>query len=184
MSRIGNALIQIPEGVTVENSTGKLKVKGPKGELDLNVNPKITVLIEDSIVSVTRKNEQKATKALHGLVRALIANMVKGVTEGWSKTIELVGVGFRAQGGGESINLTIGFSHTVDVKAPDGILFEIKDNTKVLISGIDKQLVGQVAANIRAIKPPEPYKGKGIRLEGEIIKRKAGKAGKVGVAGG
>lgn len=184
MSRIGNAVILIPNGVTVEKAGSSIVVKGPKGELKMNFDPNIEVLIEGSNISVKRKSEQSQIKALHGLTRALLANMIKGVTEGWSKNLELVGVGFRAQSSGDSLNLTIGFSHPVEIKAPVGTAFEVLDNTKIKISGIDKQLVGQVAAKIRAIKPPEPYKGKGIRYEGEVIKRKAGKAGKVGVAGG
>lgn len=184
MSRIGNLPIQIPEGVTVEKTGGQVLVKGSKGELKMNIDPKIEVLIGGQNILVKRKNEQKATKALHGLTRALLANMIKGVTEGWSKTVELVGVGFRAQSLGDTLNLTIGFSHPVKIRAPVGILFEVEDNTKITVSGIDKQLVGQVAAKIRAIKKPEPYKGKGIRYEGEYIRRKAGKAGKVEAAGG
>ena len=184
MSRIGNLPILIPDGVTVEKAGRLVVVKGPKGELNLNLDPKIGVLIDGLNIFVKRKNDQKATKALHGLFRAILANMIKGVTDGWSKTLELVGVGFRAQSSDGNLSLTVGFSHSVEIKALPGIQFEVSDNTKIKILGIDKQLVGQVAAKIRAIKPPEPYKGKGIRYEGEYIRRKAGKTRKLGGLGG
>ncbi|TSC66749.1 MAG: large subunit ribosomal protein L6 [Microgenomates group bacterium Gr01-1014_80] len=183
MSRIGNAPILIPAGITVEKTEGRIIVNGEKGRLETNLDSRIEVDIKDGQVLVSRKNEEKATKAMHGLTRALIANMVLGVEKGWSKNLELSGVGFRAQTDGSKLTLTIGFSHPVDVQAPEGIQFEVKDNTRITVSGIDKQLVGETSAKIRAIKPPEPYKGKGIRYEGEYIRRKAGKAGKVGAAG-
>jgi len=167
-------------GVEVSTTSGSVVVKGPKGELSMKIDPTITMEIDSQVVSFKRKSEVKRVKALHGLTRALFANMVKGVTVGWTKKLELVGVGYRAQSSGDKLNLSVGFSHPVEMTAPEGIQFEVTDNTKLTVSGIDKNLVGQVAANIRAIKPPEPYKGKGIRYEGEYIKRKAGKAGKVG----
>ena len=183
MSRIGNAPVQIPAGVTVEKTGGHLLVNGTKGKLEFDINPTISVDITDGVISVKRKNEEKATKAIHGLTRALISNMINGVSDGWSKNLELVGVGFRAEGNGEKLTLNIGFSHPVEINAPEGISLEVRENTKITVSGIDKEKVGQMAAKIRDIKPPEPYKGKGIRYEGEYIRRKAGKAGKAGAAG-
>ncbi len=180
MSRIGNAPIQIPAGVTATKTGGKIVVNGSRGQLELSPDLRISVEINDGILQVKRKNEQKVVKALHGLTRSLIANMVTGVTEGWSKNLELVGVGFRAQGNGDKLTLAVGYSHPVEIIAPTGIEFEVSDNTKITVSGIDKQLVGEMAAKIRKVRPPEPYKGKGIRYEGEYIRRKAGKAGKVG----
>lgn len=183
MSRVGNAPILIPAGVTVEKTDNSVVVKGPKGELSMEVDPAITVIIEESQVIFKRKNEEKKNKALHGLTRALINNMVLGVTNGWSKNLELVGVGYRAQGSGNKLTLSVGYSHPIEISAPDQIQFEVSDNTKIKVSGIDKQLVGAIAAKIKSVRPPEPYKGKGIRYEGEYIRRKAGKAGKIGVAG-
>ncbi|MBI2600691.1 50S ribosomal protein L6 [Candidatus Daviesbacteria bacterium] len=184
MSRVGNSPVPIPNGVTVEKTENLLVVNGSKGKLEISIHPKITVDIEGSQINVKRKNEERDVKALHGLTRNLIANMVKGVSEGWSKNLELVGVGFRAQGGGNKLTLSVGYSHPVSVDAPEGIAFEVADNTKIKVSGIDKYLVGQVAANIKAVRPPDVYKGKGIRYAGEYIRRKAGKAGKVGAAAG
>ena len=183
MSRIGELPVQIPNGVTVQKTEEKIVVNGPKGTLEFNLQFGVSIEVNDTLVLVKRKNDQKKNMALHGLFRSQIANMVVGVTNGWSKNLELVGVGFRAQGGGDKITLNVGFSHPVEVQAPAGILFEVKDNTKITVSGIDKYLVGQIAANVRKIKPPDVYKGKGIRYEGEYIRRKAGKAGKVGIGG-
>lgn len=184
MSRIGESPIQIPQGVTVEKNSKVLMVTGPKGSLSLQANKRINVEIEDGRVVVKRKNDEKFVKALHGLTRSLIANMVLGVTEGWSKDLELVGVGFRAQAnGGNKLILNVGYSHPVEVIAPDGINFEVSDNTKIKVSGIDKYLVGQIAANIKSVRVPDVYKGKGIRYQGEYIRKKAGKSGKVGVVG-
>lgn len=180
MSRIGNALINIPGQVIVEKENSLITVKGPLGNLSLTIPAGIEVKIENQQVKVSRSSEEKAIKSLHGLTRALIANMVYGVEKGWLKKLELVGVGFRAQTSGEEIILNVGFSHPVKVKAPQGIKFTVEDNTKITVAGIDKGLVGQVAASIRKVKPPEPYQGKGIRLQGEYVRRKAGKAGKVG----
>lgn len=183
MSRIGDAPILIPAGVTVEKSGKVLTVTGPKGSLSLQANKRINVEVEDGKVLVKRKNDEKFVKALHGLTRSLIANMVLGVTEGWSKDLELVGVGFRAQVSGTKLILNVGYSHPVEVIAPGGINFEVSDNTKIKVSGIDKYLVGQVSANIKNVRIPDVYKGKGIRYQGEYIRKKAGKSGKVGVAG-
>jgi len=183
MSRIGNTLIQIPEGVTICAEGDDVTVNGPLGQLKINMDPRMKLEIENQKAKLTRTGNERDVRSLHGLNRALIANMVSGVKNGWQKKLELVGVGFRAQGGGDKITLNVGFSHPVEVQAPAGILFEVKDNTKITVSGIDKYLVGQIAANVRKIKPPDVYKGKGIRYEGEYIRRKAGKAGKVGIGG-
>lgn len=183
MSRIGQSPISVPQGVAVEKTGGNLKVSGPKGSLSLKLTPEIKVEIEDNQIIVKRKNDQKRVQALHGLTRSLIANMTSGVVEGWSKNLELVGVGFRAQSHGDKIILNVGFSHPVEIATPEGITFEVFDNTKIKVSGFDKQLVGQVAANIRAVRPPDVYKGKGIRYEGEYVRKKLGKSGKVGALG-
>lgn len=185
MSRIGNALIQIPQGVTVEKNGDNMVVTGPKGNLNLKLNSGVGVDIEEGKVLVKRKSDEKNIRALHGLTRSLIANMVLGVTNGWSKDLELVGVGFRAQvNSGDKLMLNVGYSHQVEVVAPDGINFEVTDNTKIKVSGIDKYLVGQVSANIKKIRVPDVYKGKGIRYSGEYIRKKVGKSGKVGVVAG
>ena len=184
MSRIGDALILIPAGVTVEKTGQAVNVTGSKGTLAMDVNQAISVEIEEDKIKVKRKNDEKRIKALHGLTRSLIANMVLGVTEGWSKNLELSGVGFRAQVIDENkLVLNVGFSHPVEVTAPEGISFEVADNTKIKVFGIDKQLVGQVSANIKKVRVPDVYKGKGIRYEGEYIRKKVGKSAKVGVAG-
>lgn len=183
MSRIGNALILIPAGVTVESQDMKVKVLGPKGKLEMSVQPLISLEINDGKIIVKRKNDEKRVKALHGLTRNLIANMIIGVTNGWSKSLELVGVGFRAEVLGNKLILNVGYSHLVEVVAMEGITFEVTDNTKIKVSGIDKQLVGQIAANLRKVRKPDVYKGKGIRYSGEYIRKKVGKSAKVGVAG-
>lgn len=183
MSRIGNAPIIIPSGVEISINAQKISVTGPKGTLSLSVDPAIKVSIEDGKVNLKRKSEQKKVKALHGLSRSLIANMVLGVTDLWSKNLELVGVGFRAQANGDRLVLNVGYSHPVEITAPENISFEVADNTKIKVSGLDKALVGQVAANIKKVRVPDVYKGKGIRYEGEYIRKKAGKSAKVGVAG-
>lgn len=182
MSRIGNLPITIPSGVTVEINGHHITVSGPKDSLELKFAPEIKVEVLEGKIIVKRKNDLKKSKALHGLTRNLIANMVMGVTEGWSKNLELVGVGFRAQVTGDKLVLNVGFSHPVEIEAPQGINFEVLDNTKIKVSGTDKQLVGQVSANIKKVKPPDVYKGKGIRFEGEYIRKKVGKSAKVGVA--
>lgn len=180
MSRIGNLPIQIPSEVTVEKTGDVIVAKGPKGSLSVNINPEIKVEVTEGLITVSRKNESKKVKSLHGLIRSLIANNIEGVNKGWTKTVELVGVGFRAQGGGDGITLNVGYSHSVEIKAPEGVTFEVKDNNKITVSGISKYLVGQTAANIKAVRKPDAYKGKGIRYQGEYIRKKPGKAGKVG----
>lgn len=178
MSRIGKVPVPIPAGVEVSVSGSDVTVKGPKGTLRHTVASPIAVATTDSAVEVTRPDDERLSKSLHGLTRTLIANMVTGVTEGYSKTLEIVGTGYRVAKKGSDLEFSLGFSHPVLVKAPPGITFESENPTKVTVLGIDKQQVGEVAANIRKVRPPEPYKGKGVRYEGERIRRKAGKAGK------
>ncbi|MBI2021566.1 50S ribosomal protein L6 [Candidatus Daviesbacteria bacterium] len=183
MSRVGNNPINIPSSVEVLIEGSKVLAKGPKGSLELNLNPLVRAEVKDNQLVVSRKKEDRLSRSVHGLTRALLNNMVLGVSSGWDKKLEMVGVGYRASGGGDSLTLNVGYSHPVNFKAPEGINFTVSDNTKITVSGIDKHLVGQVAANIRAVKPPEVYKGKGIRYEGEYVRRKAGKAGKAVVGG-
>lgn len=182
MSRIGRQPVPIPEGVTVKIKGGEVKVVGPKGELSQEVRQEIKVQIKNNQVLVSRKGDNKLGRFLHGTIRTLIANMIKGVTEGWSKTLKLVGTGYRAKLEGENLVLSVGFSRPVEVKPIKGIKFEVKGNDTIEVSGVDKALVGQVAAKIRKIRPPEPYKGKGIRYENEEVRRKPGKAAKIGAA--
>jgi large subunit ribosomal protein L6 len=176
MSRIGKEPVTIPSGVDVTLDDGVLTVKGPKGTLTQSIHPDMTVAIEDGQVVVTRPDDEREHRALHGLIRSLIANMVVGVTEGYQRNLDIVGVGYRAAPRGSGLTIQVGYSHPVEVDAPEGIEFAVPTPTKIEIRGTDKQLVGQVAANIRAIRKPEPYKGKGIRYEGEQVRRKAGKA--------
>lgn len=183
MSRIGNQPILIPSAVTVDRQNSRIVVNGPKGRLELNIQDGMIVEIEGQNIIVKRKNDEKRIKALHGLTRNLIFNMIKGVTDGWSKTLELVGVGFRSQVHGNRLVLNVGYSHPVEIEAPPQIIFEVTDNTKIKVSGIDKQLVGQVAANLKKVRAPDVYKGKGIRYMGEYIRKKVGKSAKVGTAG-
>ena len=184
MSRIGRKPIEITQGVTVEVNGSEVVVKGPKGILKCSFEKEIGVKVEEGIVKVEVLHESKRSNAFWGLTRALIANMVKGVTDGFEKRLELVGVGYRVKSvSPNEVTLTVGFSHPVDFKAPEEIIITVVDNTHLTISGADKQLVGLIAAKIRKIKKPEPYKGKGIRYEGERVRRKAGKAGKVGSGG-
>jgi len=179
MSRIGNAPINIPSGVEVSVSGSVLKAKGSKGELEFNLPSQIKVEIDESVLSVSRADDLRESRALHGLSRALVNNMVTGVSEGFKKELEIVGVGYRAKASGPNkLELALGFSHPVNYEAPEGISFEVPEPTKIIVSGIDKQMVGQVAAEIRSYRPPEPYKGKGVKYAGERIMRKAGKAGK------
>lgn len=178
MSRIGRMPIDIPGGVEVKVDGRAVTVKGPKGELALTVASPIEVVIEDNQVVVTRPDDERASRSLHGLTRTLIANNIVGVTQGYTKGLEVVGTGYRVQAKGESIEFALGFSHPVTVNPPAGITFTVEGNTKLTVSGIDKQAVGEVAANIRKIRKPEPYKGKGVRYAGEIVRRKAGKSGK------
>ncbi len=179
MSKIGKNPISIPAGVTVNLQDDLITVDGPKGQLVQKVRPEIHFDISDKQIIVRRDNDEKTARALHGLTRTLVANMIVGVTDGWKKTLELVGVGYRAQKNGENLVLTVGYSHPVTVIPQPGIQFSIAEN-KVTVTGIDKAQVGQVAADIRHVRPPEPYKGKGIRYEGEHIIRKQGKSSKVG----
>lgn len=180
MSRVGNAPIQIPSNVTVTIEGSKVLVSGSLGNLNLNLPNVITVENTDGTLVVKRANEEQNTRALHGLTRSLINNMVVGVDKGWTKQLELVGVGYRAQTNGMQLTLNVGYSHPVIVEAPEGVKFTVTDNTKINVAGFDRQVVGQIAAKIHAVKPPEPYQGKGIRYSGERVRRKAGKAGKVG----
>ena len=176
MSRIGRKPIELPEAVTVEIGPGRVAVKGPKGELDQRLSPEMKVEQADSsTVTVDRPTDRGEHRALHGLTRSLIANMVEGVTEGFEKKLEIQGVGYRAQLKGANLEMALGYSHPVTVEPPEGIEFEVPQPTEIVIRGIDKQLVGQVAADIRKRRPPEPYKGKGIRYRGEHVARKVGK---------
>ena len=175
MSRIGRKPVPVPEAVTVEISAGSIAVKGPKGELSQTYSQEMKVEQTDGIVTVSRPTDRGPHRALHGLTRSLIANMVEGVTDGFEKRLEIQGVGYRAALKGKNLELALGYSHPVPIEAPEGIEFEVPQPTEVIIRGIDKQLVGQVAADIRKRRPPEPYKGKGIRYKGEQVLRKVGK---------
>jgi large subunit ribosomal protein L6 len=179
MSRIGKQPVVVPNGVDINISGADVSVKGPQGLLTMTVPGEIKVTKDDASIVVERPNDERQNRALHGLVRSLINNMVIGVTQGFSKELEIVGVGYRAQAKGpKAIELALGFSHPVNVEAPEGITFEVPAPTRIIVKGIDKELVGQVAANIRKIRKPEPYKGKGVRYLGEYVARKAGKAAK------
>ena len=178
MSRIGKKPVQIPAGVEVTVNGNHIDVKGPKGELDLDFYEKLSVDIEGDVLTVTRPDDERETRARHGLTRALIHNMVVGVTEGYSKTLELSGVGYRAALKGDTLEMSLGFSHPVYFKSLPGVTITVPDQTHIVVSGIDKQKVGLVAAEIRGKKPVEPYKGKGIHYQGEVIHRKLGKAAK------
>jgi large subunit ribosomal protein L6 len=178
MSRIGKLPIDIPAGVTVSVNDRVVTVKGAKGELSLTVAQPIDVKVEDNQVVVTRPDDERASRALHGLTRTLINNDIIGVSQGYSKGLEIVGTGYRVQQKGQALELALGFSHPVNVEPPAGITFSVEGNTKITVSGISKQAVGECAANIRKIRKPEPYKGKGVRYAGEVVRRKAGKAGK------
>jgi large subunit ribosomal protein L6 len=175
MSRIGRKPVPVPDAVTVEIAPGNIAVKGPKGELVQTLSPDMTVEQGDGAVTVARPTDRGEHRALHGLTRSLIANMVEGVTEGFEKRLEIQGVGYRAALKGKKLELALGYSHPVAIDAPDGIDFEVPQPTEIIIKGIDKQLVGQVAADIRKRRPPEPYKGKGIRYKDEQVLRKVGK---------
>ena len=179
MSRIGSNPITVPSGVDVSVDGQDVNVKGSKGELSMTLPGAITATVDEGVVTVVRPDDENESKAMHGLARSLVNNMVIGVTEGYQKKLEIVGVGYRAQAkGSNALELQLGFSHSVSIQAPDGIEFEVPQQTEIIVKGIDKQLVGQVAADIRSWRKPEPYKGKGIRYEGEHIIRKAGKAAK------
>ena len=175
MSRIGKQPVELPKGVDVSVTGNSVRVKGPKGDLTLDAHPEMTVTIQDGVLVVERPSDNAGHKALHGLTRSLIANMVGGVTQGYQKGLEIVGVGYKAEKSGKGIKLTVGYSHVVQYDAPPGIVIETPNPTTIVISGADKQMVGQVAAEIRLVRPPEPYKGKGIRYQGEQVRRKAGK---------
>lgn len=178
MSRIGLKIIEIPEGVEVTNDNNVVTVKGPKGQLSRQLHEDMKININGNEVSVERPSDNKTHRALHGTTRSLIANMVEGVHKGYEKALEIQGVGYRAQKQGSKLVVNAGYSHPVEVDTPEGIEIDVPANTKVIVKGIDKELVGAVAANIRAIRKPEPYKGKGIRYEGEYVRRKEGKTAK------
>jgi large subunit ribosomal protein L6 len=170
--------IEVPSGVTVTIDGQDVAVRGPKGELSLTVASPIEVALEEGQVLVTRPDDERASRSLHGLTRTLIANQIVGVTEGYAKSLEVVGTGYRVQSKGSSVEFALGFSHPITVEPPAGISFEVEGNNKLTVKGIDKQAVGEVAANIRKLRKPEPYKGKGVRYSGEVVRRKAGKSGK------
>lgn len=183
MSKIGKLPIPIPEDVKIEISDGNLKIHGPKGSLERVLPRGISANMVDGNLLISSKDKSKLGRALYGTIRSLVSNMVKGVSQGWSKTLELVGTGYRAEVSGDTLVLSVGYSHPVKIEAPKGITFKVMKN-EVTVEGVDKELVGQISARIREVKPPEPYKGKGISYKGEKIRRKAGKAAKaVGVAG-
>jgi large subunit ribosomal protein L6 len=178
MSRIGKKLIEIPSGVTVTNNDNTVTVKGPKGELTRAFHPDMEIKIEDNVLTVSRPSENKEHRALHGTTRSLIANMVEGVSKGFERGLELIGVGYRAAKSGNKLVLNVGYSHPVEIVPEAGVEVEVPSQTKVIVKGIDKERVGALASNIRAVRSPEPYKGKGIRYEGEFVRRKEGKTGK------
>jgi large subunit ribosomal protein L6 len=180
MSRIGKLPIPVSKGVEINIDGSNVRVKGPKGELVRDFPTGISFTLEDGRVIVARENEEKQVRALHGLSRSLLANMVTGVSDGYTKTLELQGVGYRVQQAGPKVTLAVGYSHPVEVSPPEGIELQVEGTTRLHVRGIDKELVGQIAANIRSVRKPEPYKGKGIRYLGERVRRKAGKAGKAG----
>jgi large subunit ribosomal protein L6 len=180
MSRIGRLPIAVPSGVDVTIEGRRVTVKGPKGLLTRELHPDITVSREDDKLVVTRPTEQKTHKQLHGLTRTLVNNMVVGVTDGYRKGLEITGVGYRAVKVGEKLVLSLGYSHQIEIDPPSGISFELENPTRLAVIGIDKELVGEIAAKVRSTRKPEPYKGKGVRYAGEQIRRKAGKAGKIG----
>lgn len=178
MSRIGKAPIDVPSGVDIRIDGAHVAVKGPKGTLERDLHPDMILAVEGTTLTVSRPTDERRHRALHGLTRSLVANMVTGVTAGYAKTLEIQGVGYRCAAKGKDLEFQLGFSHPVLVSPPDGITFTVESPTKIIVSGLDKQLVGQVAANIRSLRPPDPYKGKGVRYEGEHVRRKAGKAAK------
>lgn len=178
MSRIGKKPVEIPNGVTVEVKDSKVTVKGPKGELTRAINPVVTATVEGNEVLVTRPNDGKTARSLHGTTRSIINNMVEGVAKGFEKKLELIGVGYRAQLQGKKLVLNVGLSHPVEFEATEGTEIEVPSNTEIIVKGYDKEKVGELAANIRSVRLPEPYKGKGIRYSGEFVRRKEGKTGK------
>ena len=178
MSRIGKLPIPVPAGVEVKIDGQSIEVKGPKGTLGLVVAEPITIVLEDNTITVSRPDDERLSRSLHGLSRTLIANNIQGVTEGFTKGLEIVGTGYRVTAKGSDLEFALGYSHSITVSPPAGISFAVEGNTKITVSGIDKQAVGEVAANIRKLRKPEPYKGKGVRYAGEVVRRKAGKSGK------
>jgi large subunit ribosomal protein L6 len=181
MSRIGKQPIELPDKVEVDIRGSEVKIKGPKGELTHSCHPDMMVKLQDGILTVERPTDHRNHRALHGLTRALLANMVHGVSEGYTKSLEIVGTGYRAEMQGETLILYLGYSHPIEFPPPEGISFEVpRGGRNVIVQGSDKELVGEIAARIRRQRPPEPYKGKGVRYEGEYVRRKAGKAGRVG----
>lgn len=182
MSRIGKRPVPLPKGVTVSVAGREVTVKGPKGEIKRLVHPELKVEADEKQVAVARPSDETRHKALHGLTRTLIRNMVQGVSQGYSKTLEIHGVGYKAELAGGGLKLTVGFSHPVDFKAPPGIKFTVDSATVIKVDGVDKELVGQVASEVRKVRPPEPYQGKGIRYQGEHVRRKAGKTGATATA--
>jgi large subunit ribosomal protein L6 len=182
MSRIGKRPVPLPKGVSVSVAGREVRVKGPKGELKRLVHPELSVTADEKQVAVARPSDEARHKALHGLTRTLIRNMVQGVSQGYTKTLEIHGVGYKAEPQASGLKLTVGFSHPVEFKAPPGIKFTVEGNTVVKVDGVDKELVGQVASELRKVRPPEPYQGKGIRYQGEHVRRKAGKTGATATA--
>jgi large subunit ribosomal protein L6 len=180
VSRIGRMPIAVPSGVEVTIEGTHVAVKGPRGELSRDIAPELRVVQQDGVITVERPSDDKRSRELHGLSRTLVANMVTGVTTGFRKGLEITGVGYRAQLVGQKLQLNLGYSHPIEIEPPAGITFEVETPTRLAVSGIDKELVGHVAARVRAQRKPEPYKGKGVRYTGEVIRRKAGKAGKIG----
>ena len=178
MSRIGNKVVVLPAGVEIKQDGNNITVKGPKGELTREFSSDFKMNIEGNEVTFTRPNDSKEMKTIHGTTRANFNNMVVGVSEGFQKALELIGVGYRAQVQGNKLTLNVGYSHPVEMTAPEGVTFEVPANTQVIVKGINKEVVGELAANIRGVRPPEPYKGKGIRYVGEFVRRKEGKTGK------
>jgi large subunit ribosomal protein L6 len=178
MSRVGKKPVEIPSDVTVTVDGNNVTVKGPKGELSRSFNPDIEIKVEENVINVSRPSDAKEHRALHGTTRALLSNMVEGVSKGFERTLELIGVGYRAQKQGNKLVLNVGYSHPVEIEPETGIEIEVPSNTRVIVKGTNKERVGALAANIRDVRPPEPYKGKGIRYEGEFVRRKEGKTGK------
>ena len=180
MSRVGIKPISVPQGVKVAISGSEVAVKGPKGELSWTFHPDMIIALQDRTLTVSRPSDGKTHRSLHGLTRSLLANMIEGVTNGFQQGLELVGMGYRAQKSGDKLLLQVGYTHPVEITPPPGISLDVEGNNRVIVSGIDKQLVGQLAAQIRMVKPPDSYVGKGIRYVGEVVRLKPGKAGKVG----
>ena len=180
MSRIGRLPIPVPAGVDIAIDGSHVVITGPKGTLQRDISPRLSLVREDGVLRVERPNDAKESRELHGLTRTLLSNMVTGVTTGYRKGLEITGVGYRAQLVGRKLQLALGYSHPIEIDPPEGISFDVENPTRLAVVGIDKELVGQIAARIRATRKPEPYKGKGVRYAGEVVRRKAGKAGKIG----